>query len=235
MNSFVSWSGGKDCCLALYRALLNGHNIRYLFSMINKETGRLWPHNLSPEVLKMQAHALGIPTIQRWTTSKSYKTDYMESLRELKRMGIEGGVFGDVSVGNELSEKHRNWVDEVCQPIGITPYRPLWDQTKESLIADLVESGFEIVIIAADNRTGMDWLGRKLDKEALSELRKRHELSPTGEVGYYHTFVLDGPIFKNRLEITETSLFFKKPYWFLDIEKCVPELKSKKVMVSSLD
>ena len=58
---FVSWSGGKDCCLAFYRAMKSGHNVRYLASMMTEHTGRLWPHLLTPHTLEMQAKAMGIP------------------------------------------------------------------------------------------------------------------------------------------------------------------------------
>jgi len=221
MDVFVSWSGGKDCCLACYRAIRSGLKVRYLASIITEHTGRLWPHHLSPEVLRMQAEAMGIPMVQRWTTVSEYNNEYKRMLTTLKQEGVTGGVFGDVSIGNNLAENERQWIEDVCQPTGITPHLPLWNQTRESLLRDFIESGFEAVIIAADDdRLGKDWLGQKLDRDLLSELKMRSELSPNGEVGYYHTFVIDGPLFKKRLEIIETDVVFREPFWFLDILKC---------------
>jgi len=46
-----------------------------------------------------------------------------------------------------------------------------------------------------------------------------------GEAGEYHTLVVDGPLFKKRIEILESSKVQRKGYYFLDISKY--ELKAK--------
>jgi len=218
MEVFVSWSGGKDCCLALYRAKQMGLDVKYLASMITEGTGRLWPHWLSPEVLWGQADALGIQMMQEWTNVKNYDSDYQKMILALKEGGVEGAVFGDVNIGNSLARKHRGWVEGVCRATGIKHFLPLWQDDRETLIREFIEAGFKAVIIAADNGPlGKEWLGRELDKETLAEFKRRHQESPTGEVGYYHTFVIDGPIFKKRLEILDTDVIFEEPFWFLNI------------------
>lgn len=221
MDVFVSWSGGKDCCLACYRAMNSGMTVRFLASMMTEHTGRLWPHLLSPEVLRFQAHAMGIPLIQWWTKVPDYDDEYRNMLRSLKDEGVAGGVFGDVSIGNGLAKQHRQWIEGVCLPTGITPHLPLWDENREEILRELIESGFEAIIVAVDDdKLGKDYLGRKLDQELLWELKMRHDLSPTGEVGYYHTFVIDGPIFRNRLDILKVNTMRVGPFWYLDIIRC---------------
>lgn len=217
---FVSWSGGKDCCLACYRAIRSGHNVRYLTSMIFESSGRLWPHELSPEILRMQARAMAIPMIQRTANAANYDDVYKDMLLTLKGEGISGGVFGDLSIGNNLATNHRRWIDGVCQPTGITPHLPLWGEGRESLFRDFIDSGFVAIIIAVDgDKLGTEYLGRKVDHELLSELKLRYQLSPTGEVGYYHTFVIDGPLFKERLELLKTDVVLRGEFWYLDILK----------------
>ena len=233
MDVFVSWSGGKDCCLACYRAIKSGFDVRYLASMFTEHTERLWPHHLTPEVLGMQAEAMAIPLIQRVTAVADYDTEFMNMLGALKTEGISGGIFGDVSIGNGLAEKHRRWVDSVCQPVGITAYRPLWGRRMEELIREFIEVGFEAVIIAAaKSLPGKELVGRTLDKDLLLELKRRHELSATGEVGIYHTFVIDGPLFKKRLELLETDIVPIGNYWYLDILKCDLKAKVKEEVTS---
>lgn len=217
---FVSWSGGKDCSLSCYRAIKSGLDVRYLASMITEGVERLWPHHLTPEVLSLQAEAIGIPLFQQRATADSYVDKYRQMLRCFRTEGISGGVFGDVSIGNNLAKEHRQWVDDVCLPEGVTPYRPLWGQGRKELIKDLIETGFEAIIIMADDGLGRDFLGRTLDWNLFRELKLRYELSPTGEVGYYHTFVVDGPMFKKRLKILETNRVFTSGFWFLDIARC---------------
>ena len=220
MDVFVSWSGGKDCCLACYRAIKSGHNVRYLSTMIMKDINRMHPHHFRPELIDLQAEAIGIPLMKRWAEVSEYKARFIDMLRDLKKEGITAGVFGDVSVGNSDSEEHINWIESVCQPAGIEIILPLWNQDRESLIRDVIDKGFEAVIIAADKKyLGPSWLGRKLDNELLSELKTRYDNSHDGKVGYYHTLVLDGPIFKKRLHIAEADVVLQGPIWFLDITK----------------
>ena len=71
-----------------------------------------------------------------------------------------------------------------------------------------------------DKLLGEKWLGRILDKESLSELKeisKNNELTVCGEAGEYHTLVVDGPIFKKRLEIIRKRNVLKDGRWFLEI------------------
>jgi uncharacterized protein (TIGR00290 family) len=189
----------------------------YLASMIFMDTGRLWPHNLLPEILQIQAEAIGLPIIQPIASADTYDDVFRSMLLSLKDKGINGGVFGDVSVGNPLVDKHRDWIEGVCHPTGITPHLPLWDEDRETLLRDFIDSGFEAIVISSDENLGKDWLGRRVDYEMLAELKAIHEASPTGEVGYYHTFVIDGPIYEKRLEILETEPVFRHGFWYLNI------------------
>jgi len=211
---FVSWSGGKDSCYACYRALVSGLDVRYLASMLTKNTGRLFPHYLTAEVLRAQAAAIGIPLFEQWlevpetitqnTRFVDYDNKYVEMLQKLKALGITGGVFGDVSIGNEWAQAHYDRIENLCRPAGIKPYRPLWDQDREQMIRDFVDLGFKPLIIAADNRLP-DILGRVLDNSILDELKEYYKKFPDQKQMFYHTFVIDGPMFKRRLKITKSD------------------------------
>ena len=212
---FVSWSGGKDSCYACYRAIESGLDVRYLASMLTRNTGRLFPHYLPVEALRAQATAMGIPLYEQWlevpeditqlTKFVDYDNKYMEMLRKLRSMGITGGVFGDVSIGNQWAQAHYDRIENLCRPTGIKPYRPLWDQEREKMIRDFIDLGFKPLIIAADTRLP-DLLGRFLDHQILDELKEHHVKFPDQSQMFYHTFVIDGPIFKRRIEITESEI-----------------------------
>jgi uncharacterized protein (TIGR00290 family) len=83
--------------------------------------------------------------------------------------------------------------------------------------------GFEAIVVATKaDLLGEEWLGWRIDLDflkLLDELRKTKEITPCGEAGEYHTFVTDGPLFSQRIEILETNKVFRDGYWFLDILK----------------
>jgi diphthine-ammonia ligase len=134
----------------------------------------------------------------------------------LKNQGISAGVFGDIDFN-----EHRIWIDRVCSDMGIKPYYPLWEENQNKLLMDFIKAGFVSVVVATRaDLLGEEWLGRKIDLKFLEDLGRLKDITPCGEAGEYHSLVIDGPLFKKRLEITGTEKIFKDKHWFLKIEDC---------------
>ena len=221
---FASWSGGKDCCLACHRAIASGLDVRYLANTITEDGRRSWSHGISAEVIRVQSQAMGIPVMQRRTTGDNYETEFIKMLEALKQEGIEGGVFGDIDFN-----PHREWIERVCAEADMTPHLPLWGESQKKLMEEFIDSGFEAIAIAVRaDLFGEEVLGQKIDRNfinQLGELGKTREITPCGEAGEYHTLVIDGPLFKKRLEITESRKVTRGEHHFLDILST--ELKTK--------
>jgi uncharacterized protein (TIGR00290 family) len=181
-------------------------------------------HGLSSWILQLQSQAIGIPLVQRQATWKSYENEFKKMISDLKIEGIEGGVFGDIDL-----DEHREWVERVCREAGITPYQPLWGQKQVDILTDFVRAGFETVVVATRaEMLGEEWLGRKIDADFITEIfemGKTQAVTPCGETGEYHTFVVDGPLFQQRLEITGARKTLRDNHWFLEITDA--ELKAK--------
>ena len=213
---FASWSGGKDCCLSLYRALVSGLEVRYLANTVTEDGKRSRSHGVSAEVIQAQSQAIGIPLAQRPTTRENYEAEFIKMLRAFKQEGIEGGVFGDIDFN-----EHRQWIDRVCHEADITPHLPLWLESQDKLVREFIDLGFEAIVVAAKAELfGEEVLGQKIDRDFIShleELGKTKKITPCGESGEYHTLVVDGPIFKKRLEILETRKELREGTRFLDI------------------
>ena len=221
---FVSWSGGKDSCLACHRAVANELKVCYLANTVTEDGQRSRSHGISAEVLKMQAQAIGIPLVQCPTGWDNYEAEFKRMLRALKQEGVEGGVFGDIDFN-----EHRQWVKRVCQEVGLTPHLPLWGERQDKILEEFIRLGFESVVVAARaDLFGEEVLGRKVDLnfiKYLEKLGKTKTITPCGEAGEYHTLVIDGPLFKRRVEITEASKVLRDKIWFLEILNL--ELKDK--------
>jgi len=212
----VSWSSGKDSCFSLYRALTGGSDAQFLLNMVNRHAARSMSHGLDPQLVAAQARALEIPIIQRETTWDSYEQDFKEAIAELKRSGVEGVVFGDIDI-----EEHKQWVERVCSELEVVAILPLWHEEPRRLLNDFVQAGFEAIVVSANSEFfGDEWLGRPLTSELVEELCKlgtQSDFHPCGEQGEYHTFVTDGPIFKERIKVVDSRKVLREGYRFLDI------------------
>ncbi len=216
--AFASWSGGKDGCLALYRAISSGLDIRYLANTVTEDGKRSFSHGISAEVIRAQAQAIGISLAQRPTTRGTYEAEFIEMLKAFKREGIEGGVFGDIDFN-----AHREWIERVCREADITPLLPLWLESQDKLVREFIDAGFEAIVVAAKaDLFDEEVPGRKIDTDFIKYLEelgktKKKKITPCGESGEYHTLVIDGPIFQKRLEILKTRKVLRRGTRFLEI------------------
>ena len=211
---FVSWSGGKDSCLAYCKAIESGLKVRYLVNIVNDDGIFECTHGLPANWIREQARAIGLPIIQLRTSGDSYKVDLQNLCRRFKQQGIDGGVFGNGDV------KHQ-WVNDVCREVGVTAHFPLDDLSKETVISQLVDLGFEaITVTARADVLDEKWLGRRIDSDFLkdfNELKDVMRFTPGGEAGVYHTTVIDGPIFNYGLEIKNSNKELRNGFWFLNV------------------
>jgi uncharacterized protein (TIGR00290 family) len=214
MRVFISWSGGKDSCLALHRTLRTDLKVEFLFSMFGEEGIRSRGHGLRKEIIKAQSKALGIPIIYGNASWDDYEVEFKRVMKKLKEKGIEGGVFGDIDL-----QEHRDWVERVCSEVELKAFEPLWNQKYEMLLKEFIQSGFEGIIVSAKaDLINENWIGHPLNWEFIEYLKKQN-IDLCGEDGEYHTLTTNGPIFQRRIEILATKKVMKADRWFLEIEK----------------
>ncbi|MFA5373869.1 MAG: ATP pyrophosphatase, partial [Candidatus Omnitrophota bacterium] len=65
VKAISSWSGGKDSCMACYRAVQQGYDVKLLLNFISRESKRGCFHGLEGKLLKFQAELIGIPLVQK--------------------------------------------------------------------------------------------------------------------------------------------------------------------------
>jgi uncharacterized protein (TIGR00290 family) len=220
----VSWSGGKDSCLSCYKAMKMGYNVCYLLNTISTEYKRVRFHGIKDILIKKQAHAIGIPLLQIETTANSYEKEFKEGIKSVLSEGIEGMVFGDIFL------HMREFADKICKELGIQSIEPLCGYSPEEILLDFINSGFESVIVATQaNLLGKEWIGRKLDKYFLKYIKHLNNIDICGENGEFHSLVIDGPIFKQKINITKSDKILREGYWFLDIQeyKLIPKEDAK--------
>ncbi len=219
LAAISSWSGGKDSCLACYKALQNGYKIKHLLNFVSRESGRGCFHGIEKDLIKLQTELIGIPLTQKQVTAdmKEYEKEFKQAVSEFRDKGIGKMVFGDVYL-----DEHKDWVERVCKEVGIAPIEPLWARDPFDIVEEFVDLGFKSVVVSCQaDKFDKDFVGRIVDRDLINELKSRN-ICPCGENGEFHTFVIDGPIFKRPVNIIKSEPVLKQGFWkhwFLDIKE----------------
>ena len=209
---FCSWSGGKDSCLSLYRALKAGYSCASLLTMIDETGKHSRSHGLFPDALKSQADAMEIPLRTAAASWGNYEMQFKEQAAFFRNENILHGVFGDIDL-----EPHREWVERVCRESGITAHLPLWKGVRRTLVQEFIDAGFKALIVVVNTKKMPDkFLGRFIDGALVNELEEVG-VDACGENGEFHTFVYDGPLFKKKLCFTKKEMIAKDEYVFQPI------------------
>src|ERR671916_870566 len=127
MTAAVSWSGGKDCCLAMHRARAAGLEVRSLLAMFDESGERTRSHAIPRAVMQAQADALGLELVAPSASWADYERVFIETLGTLRTRGVADVVFGDIDLA-----PHREWEEKVCAAAGVTPHLPLWRENRRA-------------------------------------------------------------------------------------------------------
>ncbi|MGE8203500.1 diphthine--ammonia ligase [Heyndrickxia sp. NPDC080065] len=196
----LSWSGGKDSCFALHKLIDQGAEVVCLVTTAPKETGLTFAHGEKIELILAQGKALGIPVHIIDCGFKSYTEDFRKKLLMLKeKYQLDGIAFGDLYL-----DEHREWGEKLANETGIEAIYPLWMKQSDSLqtLSTFIDTGYQAIVIRVQHGKLPDsWLGKTLDHEFWNEIQT-YDVCPMGESGEYHTFVFDGPLFREKVEFS---------------------------------
>lgn len=207
MKSAVLFSGGKDSVMALNYAINNGDDVEYLLSIKSENDESYMFHVPNIHLTDLISQAVEIPIIEVKTAGikEEELEDLKEGFKQLKSLGIEA-----IYTGALFSTYQKSRIEKLADELDIKAISPYWHKDPKEYMDLVIDSGFK-VIISGVFAEGLDesWLGRTIDKEALSELEKISEktyLHLAFEGGEAETLVIDGPIFKKRIEILEVDM-----------------------------
>jgi len=196
----ISWSGGKDSALSLYKVI---HDDTLepvgLLTTLTEGYDRVSLHGVRRSLVERQASALGMALHKVFIPKDCSNKDYEKIMREVisgyKNEEIKGFVFGDIFL-----EDVRKYREERLLSEGFKAYFPLWGKNTENLVHQFIKLGFKTVTCCVDGDVlNPSYVGRNLDEKFLDDLPS--SVDPAGENGEYHSFVYDGPIFSEPIPI----------------------------------
>ena len=194
MFALVSWSGGKDSCLALHRARTRlGLKVELLVTAMDETGQRARSHGVPPALLSRQAFSLGVKEIKFYHASwEEYEAKFVTMLQCAKvDSGITEAVFGDIDIAS-----HREWEEKVCSLAGLNCHLPLWNEDRLAIVNEFLTEGFRAIVVCVDGSVlPQSFCGREFDESFVKDLPPG--VDPCGENGEFHTFAYAGPAFVN--------------------------------------
>lgn len=211
----ISWSGGKDSCYMLRKLLrLNKFDIVELHTTINAENKRVGMHGISMELIEAQAKSIGLPIrfleIPSDNTNISFEQVILEYYKTLAKAGVTKVAFGDIFL-TDL----KVYRDHLLGAQGLQGLYPLWNVDTSSLPFDFLRAGFKAKVCAASRDLFKSPIvGKDLSDELFLMFPDNADLC--GENGEYHSYVYDGPIFREEIHVSMKKIITKS-YEFQDI------------------
>lgn len=194
-KAVMNWSGGKDSCLALHYLLQDSnYEICTLLTSVNAQFQRISMHGVQRELLVQQAACIGSPLrvmeIPEMPSMEVYENVMSTHLKALKNQGITTSVFGDIFL-----EDLRKYREDKLNQIGMKALFPLWGKNTKELIREFIDLGYKTIVVCVNEQfLDKSFVGRVIDHHFIADLPDN--VDPCGENGEFHTFVVDGPLFK---------------------------------------
>jgi len=197
-KAILSWSGGKDSALALYEIQKNqGYEIVSLLTTFTKDYDRVSLHGTRRILLERQAESIGLPLhkifIPKKASSEEYEQKMKKSLVKFQESGVSEVIFGDIFL-----EDLRKFREEKLSQVGMRAAFPIWKKDTRKLAHQFVELGFKAIVTCVDTKIlAKKFAGRTIDEQLLAELPPA--VDSCGENGEFHSFVSEGPIFRETI------------------------------------
>jgi uncharacterized protein (TIGR00290 family) len=215
-NVLMSWSGGKDSCLALHEIKAQGkYSVAALLTTVTRDYDRISMHGVRRELLAQQADSLDLPLhqilISKDASNDEYEAKMAEAFAEYREKGIDAVVFGDLFL-----EDIRTYREEFLARNKMRGLFPVWKRDTAAFIREFLELGFRAVVTCIDSKIlDQSFAGRLIDESFLSSLPAR--VDPCGENGEFHTFVFDGPGFSAPVKFSVGETVLRESFWFCDL------------------
>jgi uncharacterized protein (TIGR00290 family) len=212
----MSWSGGKDSCLALHEIQKTREfRVAALLTTVTSDYDRISMHGVRRVLLEHQAASLGLPLhqvpITKGASNEEYETNLIEAVSAYRNQGIDSIVFGDLFL-----EDIKVYRDQFLARHDLRGIYPVWMRDTAEFIREFIELGFKAVLTCVDSKAlDQSFAGRIIDHDFLTALPAN--VDPCGENGEFHTFVYDGPNFGQPVDLSVGETVSRDGFWFCDL------------------
>jgi uncharacterized protein (TIGR00290 family) len=215
-KALISWSSGKDSAFSLHEVRRAGEfDVVGALTTVTETFERVSIHGVRQEILRAQCEAAGLPQrivpIPYPCPNEIYEARMGEAVASAMREGITHMIFGDLFLADI-----RAYREQKLAGTGITPIFPLWERPTRALAEAMIASGLEAYLATIDlKRLPAEFAGRRFDAQLLADLPDG--IDPCGENGEFHTCVVAGPMFSQRLPVETGERVIRDGYAYCDL------------------
>ena len=212
----LSWSSGKDSAWTLHKLRQDPSvEVVGLMTTVNTTHDRVAMHSTRRAILEAQARAAGLPLHViplPWPCSNEV---YESAMRDAVDAAIAGGVT-HVAFGDLFLEDVRAYRVKQLAGTGLEPIFPIWLEPTPALARTIIDAGVEAYLTCVDpKKLPASFAGRRFDRALLDDLPR--EVDPCGENGEFHTCVVDGPMFRERIAVRAGDVVERDGFVFADL------------------
>jgi uncharacterized protein (TIGR00290 family) len=210
------WSGGKDSAMALHALREQGDcRVAALLTTITEQYDRVSMHGVRRVLLERQAESIGLPLhavpIPPQCIDTIYEQRMEEALAEHFARGVRCVAFGDIFLDDLRAYREKN-----LALVGMQAIFPVWKRDTGELAREFVRLGFRAITVCVDPRVlDTSFAGRELNASFFGDLPPG--VDPCGENGEFHTFVFDGPIFREPIPVRIGEKVMRDGFCFCDL------------------
>lgn len=210
------WSGGKDSAMALHALLQQPElSVSALLTTVTEGYERVSMHGVRRELLERQAQSIGLPLHEVRIPPQCVNPIYEKRMEEVLRAHYDKGVRR-VAFGDIFLEDLRRYRENNLARIGMTGLFPIWKRDTRELAEGFCRQGFRAFVVCVDRRAlDRAFAGRELDESFFRGLPEG--VDPCGENGEFHTFVFDGPIFREPVDCETGDIVERDGFFFCDL------------------
>lgn len=212
----MCFSGGKDSALALDELRRRGEfEVVALLTTVTDAYDRVSMHGVRRSLLRQQAESIGLPlkevVVPPRSSNEIYEREMGKAFRRFHAEGIRRVAFGDIFL-----EDLREYREQQLAACGLAGEFPIWQRDTTELANRFIDDGFEATLVCI-NAQVLDhaFAGRLFDRELLRDLPPGCD--PCGENGEFHTFVSNGPIFREPITVSTGEVVERDGFVFCDL------------------
>lgn len=189
-----------------------------LLTTVSEEFRRISHHGVRESLLDRQADALGIPLHKIYLpssgdggcTNEVYESIMNEAMLAYFCDGIRTVAFGDLFL-----QDLREWREANLTKVNMRAIFPVWHRPTAAFAREVITFGYKARLSCAVARLGASFAGREYNEELLRDLPA--DADPCGENGEFHSFVYDGPMFRQPIMVSVGEIVEQSGRYFADL------------------